>query len=415
VGSFGEEAADEAANVPLPTGLPSPTSLQDQRFEPEVLRTRIRQHLRSQGFVISNDRILAPVTEDKDRLRKLHAEAVAQQRRSAAPTLQPLENRFLSRLASGSDVTPSRITPTLVPIENRRSFLAQLWRWCALHWSIPVSTGYGRRMRYLVVDVSNGDKVIGLIGLADPVYALACREEWVGWSRDERRERLTCIMDAYALGAVPPYNELLAGKLVALLATSTEVRLAFAAKYSHQLTLITRRDPHAELAAITTSSALGRSSIYNRLVGPDKIKAFIPVGYTAGSGDFHFAGEIYDDLAAFASTVTPRDETYRHDRWTGQGFRNRREVIQRSLDALGFDSRQLRLHGVRRQVFIAPLMTNSVRFLRGTETNPHWRTHSVDELSQWWRERWAIKRSIATTAWQDFQPESWRLWKPMAY
>jgi len=412
VGSLGEEAVEEAASVLLPTDPTSPRSLHSQRLQPEVLRARIRQHLRNQGFVVSNDRILAPITEDKDRLRKLHAEAVAQQRRSAAPSLQPLETRFLSRLALGSDVTPNQITPALIPIVNRRSFLAQLWRWCALHWSVPVSNGYGRRMRYLVVDVSNGDKVIGLIGLADPVYALACREEWVGWSLDQRRDRLTCIMDAYVLGAVPPYSSLLAGKLVALLAMSTEVRLAFAAKYSHQRTLITRRDPNAELAAITTSSALGRSSIYNRLLGPEKTKAFIPIGYTAGSGDFHFAGEIYDDLAAFASTVTPRNKTHRHDRWTGQGFRNRREVVQRSLDALGFDSRQLRVHGIRRQVFIAPLMDNAAKFLRGTETQPRWRTHSVDELSQWWRERWAVKRSITETTWKDFQPESWRLWEP---
>jgi hypothetical protein len=410
VGTFSEEAVEDAANVPLPTGLSAPRSLEREPLDPESLRAKIRQHLLSQGFMIRNDRILAPVTEDKERIRKLHAEAVATGRRSAAPILQPLETRFLSRLASGSEVSPSRIIPALVPIIDRRSFLAKLWRWCALHWSIPVSTGYGRRMRFLVVDISNGDKVIGLIGLADPVFALACREQWVGWSRDERRSRLTCMMDAYVLGAVPPYNRLLAGKLVALLATSTEVRLAFAEKYAHQRTLIADRDPDAQLAAITTSSALGRSSIYNRLTGPDRIKAFIPVGYTSGSGDFHFSGEIYEYLASFAMHVTPEGQTHRHNRWTGQSFRNRREVVQRSLDALGFDSRQLRVHGIRRQVFIAPMMENAVGFLRGVANQPSWRTYSVDDLSEWWRKRWAIGRAARDSSWRDFEPGSWRLW-----
>jgi hypothetical protein len=410
VGTLGEEAAQYAEDVQLPMGLSDPALLTRESFDREALKAKIRRHLRAQGFIIRNDRILTPLTEDKARLRKLHAEAVAQQRQSAAPTLQPLETRFISRLASGPDVSPDRISPALVPIIDRRSFLGQLWRWCALHWSIPVSTGYGRRMRFLVVDVSNGDKIIGLIGLADPVFALGCRDKWVGWSRDERRHRLTCVMDAYVLGAVPPYNQLLAGKLVSLLATSTEVRMAFAEKYAHRQTLISRRDPNARLAAVTTASALGRSSVYNRLIAPDGTRAFIPVGYTAGSGDFHFSGAIYQDLASLAMRITPPGETHRHDRWTGEGFRNRREVIQRSLEALGFDSRQLRLHGIRRQVFVAPLMENAIDYLRGAATEPRWRTSSVDVLSEWWRKRWALGRATRDSTWRDFAPASWRLW-----
>jgi hypothetical protein len=265
-------------------------------------------------------------------------------------------------------------------------------------------------MRFLVVDMSNGDKVMGLIGLADPVFALGCRDKWIGWSLEERQKRLANMMDAYALGAVPPYNKLLAGKLIALLATSKEVRLAFAKKYSHKRTLIANRDPDAQLAAITTSSALGRSSIYNRLTGPDKRKAFIPVGYTSGSGDFHFSGEIYRDLVSFAASVTEAGETHRHDRWTGTSFRNRREVLQRSLDALGLDSRQLRVHGVRRQVFVAPLMENAVDYLRGTDDTAQWRTYSVDELSEWWRSRWAKGRAAREGSRLDFEPASWALW-----
>ena len=39
--------------------------------------------------------------------------------------------------------------------------------------------------------------------------------------------RLRNVMDAFVLGAVPPYRELLCGKLVAMLAASDEVRDAF--------------------------------------------------------------------------------------------------------------------------------------------------------------------------------------------
>jgi hypothetical protein len=49
---------------------------------------------------------------------------------------------------------------------------------------------------------------MGLIGLADPVFALGVRDAWTGWERDTRRERLANVMDAFVLGAVPLYNGL---------------------------------------------------------------------------------------------------------------------------------------------------------------------------------------------------------------
>ena len=174
-----------------------------------------------------------------------------------------------------------------------------------MHWSIPVSRGYGRRLRFLVLDSAHDNKVIGLIGLADPVFALRQRDQWVGWTPEQRAKRLTCVMDAFVLGAVPPYRCLLGGKLVALLAASTEVRLAFARKYGHKRTVITGRDPKAQLALVTTTSALGRSSVYNRLRWADGPLAFEPVGYTSGSGDFHLMGDIYEELLRVASMSGP--------------------------------------------------------------------------------------------------------------
>ena len=136
------------------------------------LRARVEEHLISQGFQMSNGRLLVPVIQDKDQVRDLQYEAVAALRERARGSLARHEDRLLPCLARGTDIVPERIQPALVPIVDRRSFEGLLWRWCSLHWSIPVSSGYGRRLRFLVVDRGHGDKVIGLIGLADPVFAL---------------------------------------------------------------------------------------------------------------------------------------------------------------------------------------------------------------------------------------------------
>lgn len=387
-----------------------------------ALRAKVLAHLRQQGFKVSDAGILAPVATEKHRQRALHLEAVQAQRERARGALARREPRFLERLATGQDVDPARIQPRLLLITDRRSEDGLLWRWCSLHWSIPVSSGYGRRLRFLVVDEGHGGKVMGLIGLADPVFALGCRDTRIGWTREDRTERLACVMDAFVLGAVPPYTDLLGGKLAGLLTGSAEVRDAFSSKYGHRETLISQRDPDAHLALVTTSSALGRSSVYSRLYRPHDPKivtaqngsraplAFEPVGFTQGTGDFHFSGAIYEELAEFARSLgSDGGPSHRHERWTGGGFRNRREVIQRSLEGLGLDSRALRAHGVKRQVFLNPLAENSYAWLRGEDAQLRWQDHTAAQLGEWWKARWALPRSTRDARWRSFEPESWRL------
>jgi len=410
-GSLAADAGRMGASL-VPEAWWSGQAAEDESPEEQVarLRARVEAHLTSLGFQVSNGCLLAPVAKDKDQLRELHTDAAEALRERSRRTLARHEDQFITRLAHGPEIVPERITPVLVPVVDRRGFEGLLWRWCSLHWSIPVSSGYGRRMRFLVVDRGHGDKVIGLIGLADPVFALSCRDSAIGWSREWRKERLFSVMDAFVLGAVPPYNALCGGKLVAMLATSSEVRDAFSERYRDHVTLIAQRRADARLVLVTTSSALGRSSVYNRLNRPDGNLAFRPVGYTSGTGDFHFSGSIYKDLADYAARNTPTGVTQRHARWTGQTFRNRREVIQRALDGLGYDSRKLRIHGVRRQVFLAPLAANALDWLRGESQSLDWSTLDCGSLGTWWLQRWAIRRAARVQDWQRFDPESWRLY-----
>ena len=95
-------------------------------------------------------------------------------------------------------------------------------------------------------------------------------------------------MDLFVLGAVPPYSHLLCGKLVALLAASREVQQAFQRKYDGKRSYISGRRLDDRLALLTTASALGRSSLYNRLDYRGQ-PVFQSVGFTRGSGEFHFS------------------------------------------------------------------------------------------------------------------------------
>lgn len=379
--------------------------------ERDALRERVLQSLRAQGFKLrGEDALLAPVN-DKDSLRMLHQQAVAAQRDRARGALERVDEMFTRRLARGADLDPTQIKPELRVLPPGRHQDALLWRWCSLHWSIPVSGGYGRRIRALVVDAGHDDAVMGLIGLGDPVYALGVRDAAVEWSAAQRQHRLTSVMDAFVLGAVPPYNKLLGGKLAALLLRSDELRDTFAERYSHRQTVIADRDPAAQLAMVTTASALGRSSVYNRVRAEDGSLALRSVGYTQGTGDFHFSGDVYELLAEAARSAMADDAaTHRHESW-GTGFRNRREVIQRGLRAVGLNQTRLRMHGVQREVFFAELASNSLPWLRGESDELEWVSQPAKQLADWWKRNWMNTRARSTTSWQEFDPSSWRLYR----
>lgn len=383
---------------PEPPDLPIPP-----RAVVRSLRRDVRRALTAQGFELRNGLIVPPDSGDKQSVRSLHAAAVAHRRARAAAGLHRHERGLLRHLAANDDLDIDLMSPALVRVEPK-SEDELLFRWAALHWSIPVSSGYGRRMRFLVRDEANG-KLIGLIGLGDPVFALGARDNWVGWDIPTRSQRLHHVVDAFVLGAIPPYSSMLGGKLVAMLAASDEVREAWEVKYGGRTSIIAEAARDGRIAMLTTTSALGRSSIYNRLrFGPDQLM-YESVGETRGSGEFHFSDGLHGVITEFALEYCR--PTAKDSRW-GTGFRNRREVVKKALPALGF-SDALLYHGVRREMFVCSLATNAKAFLTGAEQDLQPRVQPADQIVDWFRWRWMRPRAGRRPL-PEWDPSSWRLY-----
>ncbi len=347
--------------------------------------------------------LAAPDPHDKEQLRRLHAEAVKHRVERSRPGLERHENRLLSYIADGCEIRPEAIRPRLVQVLPD-SDDELLFRYASLHWSIPVSSGYGRRLRFVVYDECNS-KLIGLFGLGDPVFSLGPRDRWVGWDKDAMRTRLQCVMDLFVLGAVPPYSGLLCGKLIALLATSEEVQKVFREKYQGRRTLIAQTPLDGRLALLTTTSALGRSSIYNRLTYRGSL-VYQSVGFTQGSGEFHFSNGLYRDLREFA--IEHCEATAKHAQW-GDGFRNRRELLRKTLPLLGLP-RELVYHGVRREIFVVPLASNSQAFLTGEDEQLQTYGWTAVDLFAWFQERWLLPRASRDCRYRSFSRDDYRLW-----
>lgn len=369
----------------------------------DELRASIIEVLESQGYVVKPGRIEVPADLTKDDYRRMHQLAVEKKLSASAPALLKHEHELIRYIANGHEVYPEKISPRLVLVQPR-SFEELLFRYASLHWSIPVSPGYGRRLRFLVFDESNG-KLIGLFGLGDPVFSLRNRDEWIGWDSETKKRRMYHVMDAFVLGAVPPYSSLLCGKLVALLVLSSEVQEAFRKKYSDHVSLIRKERKPPILALVTTTSALGKSSLYNR-VRVNGFDYWISVGFTQGSGEFHFSNGVYAKMRAFVEANCK--PTAKHSNW-GVGFRNRREVVRKCLSSLGLSSRLI-YHGIRREIFAAPLGSKALEFLCGKCDDPELYNWSVENLAGLFRKRWLIPRAARHRDYLEFSNDSYMLW-----
>ena len=327
------------------------------------IRFKLKQHFMALGFTFGEDGTLQLAGATKDAIRSVHEAQRIERLQENDQFLKSQAKQLIDSFADGVDVQPEAINPRLQLVEagTRES---DLFRMASLLWSIPVSRGYGRRLRFLVWDRTNS-KLIGLLALGDPSFNLAARDSLVGWSSTDRKQRLVHVMDAFVLGAVPPYSDLLGGKLIACLARSREVVSYFRDRYRHRAGIISQKHKTATLVALTTSSALGRSSVYNRLRlnGVDYFKS---IGYTGGWGHFHVPRHLFDDMRKFLAL---RNHPYSRGYEFGDGPNWRLRTIRATLDLLGYDADLLR-HGVNREVFISWVASNGLRVLRGEVRRP---------------------------------------------
>ena len=294
---------------------------------------------------------------------------------------------LIKYFAAGEDIDPARISPVLQLVSSK-TWEGELFRLASLTWSVPVSNGFGRRLRYLVWDKHTG-KLMGIIAISDPVFNLSVRDKLIDWNARARRERLVNIMDAYVLGALPPYNALLGGKMVACLIRSRDIYDDFAKAYGKTTGIISQQEKKARLLAVTTSSSMGRSSVYNRLkLGG--IEYFKPIGYTEGWGHFHIPDNLYADLRDY---LRKSGHSYADQHRFGEGPNWRLRTIRVALKALGFNPDMLR-HGIQREVFICPLAENSLKVLHRGRGKPDLSSLlSAEEVANLAVERWMFPRS----------------------
>lgn len=214
----------------------------------------------------------------------------------------------------------------------------------------------------------------------------------------------SAVADVSVCGAVHPYNQLLAGKLVALLLTSREVQNAYAKRYGGQISFIAsqmagrRVSKPAKLSVLTTTSLYGvGSSQYNRLalrssdhvgLAYDIIWGAIGKSLTGGFGTLHLGR---DTAQALRSMAIARHDSRRVNNRFGEGTSPRLRQIREGLDALGLKSDTILHHATPRIFYGCELTPNARRALLGFHVDDIPQP-TVRDVAAAWRKRWLAKR-----------------------
>lgn len=214
------------------------------------------------------------------------------------------------------------------------------------------------------------------------------------------------VADVSICGAVHPYNQLLGGKLVALMLTSTEVRDAYARRYGGQTSVIASQmagriiHKPAALRILTTTSLYGvGSSQYNRLALraadhpglPYDVKwGAIGKSLTGGFGTLHLGGET---AQALRSMALARHDARRVNNRFGEGTSPRLRQIREGLDALGLKSDAILHHATPRIFYGCELNPGARSALVGLGT-PDPASPTTEAIAEAWRTRWLSTRVL---------------------
>jgi hypothetical protein len=330
-------------------------------------------------------------TGDKAALRQMHIRAKQWDDSVRYEALQKDLGALRSYFPSPAKVDPKAIDPVLIPV-HPRTLEERLFKVTRGYWSMPYSKGYGRRLRFVVIDRSI-DALIGIIGLQSPSADLACRDHYIDVDKDRKLQIVNNTLDAYTVGATPAYAPLLGGKLVAGLLHSPVIRQEYWRTYGgRKTTQLGRRIPQP-LLAITTASAFGRSSIYNRLKFNNQLLAK-PLGYTKGYGTLHLEG-LYPRMVEWLKA-----EGLHVPAGFGNGPKVRWQNIIRTLQALELPTKYLE-HGVKREVFIFELASNFLDACQKGDT-PAMTQFNDDDWASHWKERWCLPRVQKSPDWFHF-------------
>ncbi len=361
----------------------------------QELKNKIIITLKDQGFKINPH--VRPRENTKLAYKELQQQSKNEQIALHRNFLISQSHKIRKYLLNGDEFDPQKIDLELREVKQN-SIEETIFKWWNLiWWSIPYQRAYGRQMRFVLWDKGH-NAPFGLIGLQSPVLKMSVRDNYLDIPKDELDLWVNKSMQAQRLGALPPYNYLIGGKMTALAVTSNEIRKCYQEKYKDKKTEMRKRIIEPDLLFITTTSAFGRSSIYNRLKYKNQPVA-ISLGYTKGSGTFHIPEILYKEILKFL-----KEKGIDVSTTFGSGPSRKIKLLYTAFRLLKMPDYSY--HNLKREFFLFPLASNLHDVIQKKE-KPKYYHRPLKELVEFWKERWCLPRAERNNEWRKFDGQEY--------
>lgn len=265
----------------------------------------------------------------------------------------------------------------------------------------------GRNVKINVKDRKSG-KLLGQISLASDVTSMAVRDNYIGWTKDDKfkKGKLNHTTIASTIVCTQPlgYN-FLGGKLIAMMTTVPEVREFWKTKYGQTL------------IGVGTTSLYGIHSQYNG------IPHFKTLGESAGKISIKPDDKFYDPWHQwlkenrsewYQSAITNERIRNGKNMGTGEGASGpvsgiKQKILGQIFKECGIKQSTYH-HGFKRGVYLAMMYENGPEFLRDEIGEDELKmkqkfVDGVDYISKWWKKK-AIKRYTKLHSEGRIKPEN---------
>lgn len=241
-----------------------------------------------------------------------------------------------------------------------------IWEYFRVHTSsIKTNKTPGRYIRILVKHVQSG-KYIGILALGSDIYKYSARDNYIGWTSEVLKKNLDYIMNiTTCVGLQPIAYNLNIGKLLVAICFSDKVLNKFKEKYGH------------DIACITTFSINGKSIQY------DRIKQYIKyIGETKGYAMTNIPNKLYKSCIKYLKMIK---DTKTLD------YKSKMYKLINVVKQLGVVVPEVESEN-KRGVYIGFTSDNSIDFLNDRVGSFIPRKQTLDEICEWWKNRWALQR-----------------------
>lgn len=301
--------------------------------------------------------------------------------------------KYYNRLWKPTDITNKELTikeiesidPEVVFVPSDDASNWTMYR--MLIHTMDWSANPGRNQKYFIRDKVT-DKILGLVSLGSDVTSIKVRDDYIGWSKDDKfvDHKLNNTAIASTIVCTQPIGfNFLGGKLIAALTTSSTIRNKWYEQYNDIL------------IGVTTTSLYGVHSQYNG----------IPHWKTLGESAGKIAIKPDDDV--YFVWANWLKENYREEFDKAQSQTGpKQNTINRIFKHLGIKGKDYE-HGFHRGVFFANMYDNGLEYLRNEIEDKDLRMkpkfeNDIDYIMNWWKPK-AIRRYVKLYDNDKLKPE----------